>query len=276
MEKIKKPNAFDFLSTREFAVAVEQWAVKAFPGYSRRAFAKWAGIASPNFMSLVVEGKRSLRGQWLDGFGKAALLPTDQLEHLQALGRFEGAKSPARRNELLEKIHRDLANLNSHSLAGDQLEVLSHPLAWTLLQMLDFKDQTSNPGWFKRRLRASVSAALVADALFLLKRVGLVRMKNGKIQALQNTFKSSDQVRKSTNVIYHKNVLGEAAEMLDLLEPSERAFGSFTATVSHEKIDALKREINKFGEYLLNTYASRGPTDGEVMRLNIQLYTYLI
>ncbi len=272
MDKLTKPNSYDYLSTQEFARAIEDWAQGVFRGYSRRSFAKWAKIASPNFMSLVIDGKRPLRGRWLEGFCKAAQLPEEQIKYLRILSQFENVKNPRKRNELLEKIHQTLSELNTKSLASDQLEVLTHPLAWTVLQMLDLKGQTSSPIWFKQRLRFPASTGLVTEALGLLKRLGLTQVINGKIRPAQKVIESPDQVQKSTNVLFHKNVLSEAASMLDLVAPQERAFGSFTATVQAEKIEVLKQEINRFGQYLLTTYASSDVVDGEVVRLNIQLY----
>lgn len=267
-----KPNAFDFLSTQEFVIRIDQWAAGEFPGYSRRTFAKWAGVSSPNFMSLVIDGKRPLRGPWLEGLCKAAKIPADQAQHLRDLSDFEGTKNPRERNELLEKIHQSLSKKNSRSLAHDQLEVLTHPLAWTVLQMLDLKGHAGSPIWFKQRLRTSASAADVAEAIALLKRIGLAEGQGAKIRPAQHVVQSPDQVKKSTNSLFHKNVLQEATKMLDEVDPQERAYGSLTATVAKDKIEKLKQEINKFGQYLLSTYASSEPVEGEVFRLNIQLY----
>ena len=270
--KYRKPNALDFLATTEFAEQIELWASKTFPGYSRRTFAKWAGVASPNFMTLVLDGKRPLRGAWLDGFCKAAQLPADQCAHLKALSDFEATRDPRKRKEMLDKIHQSLAKLNARSLAQDQLDTLTHPLAWTILQMLDLKDQTGSPIWFKHRLRSRTAGAEVADALALLKRLGLTQTKGGKIRPLQKIVQSPDQVKRSSNALYHGNVLREAISMLDEVETTERAYGSLTVTVQKDKIEQLKSEVNKFGQYLLSNYASSEPVDGEVLRLNIQLY----
>jgi uncharacterized protein (TIGR02147 family) len=271
-DKYKKPNALDFLSTQDFVKQIDQWASKEFQGYSRRTFAKWAGISSPNFMSLVIDGKRPLRGKWLEGLCHATQLPDDQREHLRALSLFEGSKSPRKRKELLEKIHESLSKLNSRSLAHDQLEVLTQPLAWTVLQMLDLKDRSASPIWFKQRLRSRASSTDVVEALALLKRLGLTQKEGDEIRPAHRILKSSDQVTKSTNSLFHKSVLQEAIAILDQIAPEERAYGSFTATVAEDKIEQLKKEINKFGQYLLSTYAASGPVEGEVVRLNIQLY----
>ncbi len=268
-----RPLATYFLSTYEFAYSYDSWAKSNLRGYSRRAFAKWAKVSSPNFVSLVLSKKRTLKGEWLNGFIKAAKLAAEEETHLRKLNAFEEERSPEKRMQLLIEIRKTLSNSNIKSLAHDQLVLLTQPLAWVLYYMMDLKGQKNEPIWFKQRLRLlKVTAVEISEALQTLKRLGLVELKNEKLVTKEKLITSPDQIQKSTNAIFHENILDEAKLALRDLLPQDRSFGSLTATVESSKIQSLKNEVQEFGQYLLTKYASHEDVDGEVFRLNIQLY----
>ncbi len=273
MSATTRPRAQDFLSTRDYVRAFDVWAATGLRGYSRRAFARWARISSPNFLTLVVQGKRALSEAWLEGFLAAAKLERDEADHLRRLARLERTRDPRAQSEQLDEIRRRLARAGAPSLAADRLEILRRPLAWTLYHMLDLVDAEARPGWFKKRLRLGVAKAdEIQSLLGVLERLGLVRSDDEGWHSLEKKLESTDQLRRAENAAFHAHVLAEAAEAVQSLDPEERAFGSLTATVPRDKIEELKQEVNRFGRHLMERYATSNKTDGEVVRVNIQLY----
>ncbi len=270
---MKKPSTLNYLSTWDYVAAFDLWAQKNKPGYSKRNFAKWAKIKSPNFVSLLISQKRNLKGAWLNQFIIASQLSDTEGAYLRKLSLFENAKSSKEREKILEQIQSQFNKVEFSVLAGDQLEVLTDPKVWTLYHMLDLVDQQSTPIWFKQRLRFLKLTGIQIDESFKrLKRLNLIEVKDGSFQSKQKQLVSPDQIKNQTNSAYHKKILKEATIVLDELDPTERAFGSMTATVSKDKINDLKNEINKFGKYITAKYASNESVEGEVIRLNIQLY----
>jgi uncharacterized protein (TIGR02147 family) len=269
----EQPNIFNFLITRDYVAAFDKWAQTNIKPYSRRSFAHWAKVASPNFLTLVIGNKRHLTGDWLEGFIVAAKLPVAEAQHLRLISQFENTKDQTQKIKILEKIQKSFANSKVKNLAADQLQVLTDPAAWVIYHMLDLEDQERSLVWFKNRLRFyKLKGPEIQNSLDLLARLNLIEPKGKAYKSKEKYIESPDQIKKGANHFYHKNVLAEASEALDVLEPIERAFGSLTATVSREKIEKLKEEINQFGQHLLKTYASSEQVDGEVMRINIQLY----
>jgi len=270
---MEKPKTVSYLSTWEFVRDYDKWAQKNKPGYTKRSFAKWAKINSPNFVSLVISRKRTLKGVWLDKFIKASQLSSKEETHFRKLSDFENAKSTLERESILAQIKDNLSQDSMTCVSLDFIETLSNPNIWTVFHMLDLDDQECSPIWFKRRLRfVKIDGASINDYIKILERLKLVSRTDGKLISQQKQIISPDQVRAESNVLYHRQVLKEADTALNELEAQERAFGSMTATVARENISELKNEINKFGQYLITKYASKNTVDGEVYRLNIQLY----
>lgn len=270
---MKRPNALNYLATLEYVVDYDSWAKKGRPGYSKRNFAKWAKIKSPNFISLLISKKRTLKGEWLNKFILASQMTPPEVLHFKKISSFENAKTSFERERIFSEIKHQLNQEGLTNLATDQLEILTTPNVWTLYHMLDLSDQQSTPLWFKHRLRfLKMTGAEIDEALKMLQRLDLTKRQDGILQSKQKQLVSPDQIKSQSNVIYHKHILTEAALVLDEISADERAFGSMTATVSRDKISDLKKEISKFGQHLMTKYSSKEPVDGEVFRLNIQLY----
>lgn len=270
---MKKPNALNYLTTWDYVKDYDLWAQKNRTGYSKRTFAKWAKVQSPNFISLLISKKRTLKGEWLEKFISTSQMTANESAHFRRLSDFENAKSTSEREKIFVEIRTKLTHDGSANLVLDQLEILTQPELWILYHMLDLSDQQATALWFKHRLRfLKMSGAQVDEAFKTLQRLGLVEREKEVFHSKEKRLNSPDQIKAQSNATYHKHILQESALALVELSAEERAFGSMTATVEQEKIQDLKNEINKFGQYLMSKYASKGSVDGEVFRINIQLY----
>jgi uncharacterized protein (TIGR02147 family) len=269
----KRPVLRNYLCIRDFVADFDRWAKTNLRGYSRRAFARWGNIESPNFLTLVIKGQRALKGQWLDGFIKAAGLETLDAKYLKLLSQFENTRNADDRGLVLEEIKEHLKDHGQKSIAGDQLEILTNPVAWTVYHMMDLIDHSKSPIWFKKRIRfLNLDTEKIIESISILKRIGLIKESESSYLSLEHQLYSPDQIQKDSNHRFHKNILEESLNALENLEPSERSFGSLTATVREDQISELKKEVGKFGQLLLKKYSSKGKVEGEVYRMNIQLY----
>jgi uncharacterized protein (TIGR02147 family) len=268
-----RPQAWDFLTTREFVAAFDAWARGHLRGYSRRAFARWAKIPSANALTVIISGERHLSQTWLGPFVRGAKLSDDEAEYLGKLVELESATDRKRREELLESIQLLVAKRGVTSLAGDTLELLRNPLAWTLYSMTGLAGQDGTPKWFKSRLVEKVAMPEIHKALDLLVRLDLVeRDERGALRAKAVHLESPDQFKDAQNSAFHRHVLGEAGRVLDTYAPATRAFGSLTLTVDAEDEAAFRDEVNRFGRKMLKKYGKPGPLRGQLFRVNIQLY----
>ena len=267
------PKTENYLSSRDFVAAYDQWAVKHVANYSRRAFAQWAKVKSPNFITLVISGRRSLQGAWLEAFCRTSRLAADQISLLKELCAVEAEKDFEAKFRYLQAYRERLRKSFQASLALHQLDLLRSPLAWTLLQVIELKGSSTKASWFKKQLRSKVSAEEVEAALLSLRSCGLIVLGKGRWIATHAHYSSPDQIQTAENAAFHERMLAEGLDVLRKYDPADRSFGSLTLCVRRRDEDLLKAEIQKFGRYLASTYGSGYPVDGNCYRLNLQLYS---
>lgn len=268
-----QPKAWDFTSTRAYIGAFDLWAKQYWKKYSRRAFASWGKISSPNCLTLIVNGKRSLSKGWLLGFVRAAKLENTEAKYLGLLVDLEHSTDFNEREEILQKMHSTLHSNSILSIAGDHLELVRNPNAWTLYHMLSLSDQNGEAFWFKSRLIKKLSVDEIREAIDLLKRLNLVVESNkGVLRAKESKLESGDQFQSAENRIFHRHALDEAKHALEDIPIEKRNFGSLTIAIPFNREEEFKKEINQFGLRLLEKYESATQVNGNLFRINIQLY----
>ena len=274
MEKSRRPQAFDFLTVRDFIAAYDEWAAGHLkPSYSRRALAKRAGVNSPNFMTLIINGTRKPQGVWLEGFLKATKIAAAEGDYLLMLAKMENTKDVQERHKDLNKIETFLNRHGKNSIAAATVELAKDPLAWDLLQLLDLVDCDSTVGWFKRRLRRKASVPEIRSGLQALQKLNLVKMNRSGAFVPSNTHMSTpDQIKPAENLSFHSYVLSEAKELLIEMDPSERSFGSLTLGLPQSRVEEFKSEVSVFAKSLIRRYGDSSRKSDEVFRLNIQMY----
>ncbi len=88
-EKIKDaghtPNLFDYFDYREYLQDYYQFHKKRNSSYSYRLFARKAKLGSPNYLKLVVDGKRRITDRTLFQFARGLGLNRDEEKYFREL-----------------------------------------------------------------------------------------------------------------------------------------------------------------------------------------------
>jgi len=273
-KKPGRPQVWSHLSTSSYVSSFDRWAKESLPNYSRRAFAKWAKIASPNALTLVIQGKRALSKDWLGKFSTTAKLSEAEAKYLQKLWEIEQSKNSEEQSRLFDEAIGIVSKNADMSLAGDTLQLIANPQMWTLFHLLDLNDVEQSPKGFKERLLAkNTSAEEILNSLKTLLRLKLIEKdQHGNYRKLSSVIESPDQMQAAQNSRFHKFVLDESLEFLNERKPEERAFSSLTIAVPKELISEFKKEANLQLRKILQKYSKEGAIDGELFRINLQLY----
>src|SRR5689334_749136 len=72
--------------------------------FSYRSFSKRAGVASPNYLKLVIEGKRNLSAKMAERFGHACGLDADASRYFVNLVAFNQAKTSIERAQCYDRL----------------------------------------------------------------------------------------------------------------------------------------------------------------------------
>jgi uncharacterized protein (TIGR02147 family) len=266
-------NVFEFLDYRAYLRAVYAAEKQRRPAFSHRYFSRLAGLRSPNFLKLVMDGERNLGPDTVPKFVSALGLVGEAAAFFCDLVVFTQAQSVAEKNRAFERIAASRRFRGARRIDGDLFTYLSHwyyPAVRELTAHTDFRE---DPKWIARQLRPRISPADAERALSLLLSLGLVvrDQKTGRIVRGEPTLTTEHEVSSLAVKNFHRQMLERASDAIDAARPHQRDLAALTACVSVRTAALVKERIHRFREEI--TQLCDDDQQGEVVyQLNVQWF----
>ena len=264
---------YDFLDYRAYLRAHYEAAKRTQRSFSFRSFSKLAGLRSPNFLKLVIEGERNLGADSVPRFCVALALEAPEAEFFADLVAFNQATSLAEKNRAFERISASRRFRAARRIDGDLFAYLSHWYNPAIRELAGRTDFSEDPRWIASQVRPRISPTEAAEAMRLLLSLGLlVRDANsGRILRGEPTLTTEHEVRSLGAAAFHRQMIERAGESLETVPAALRDLAALTVCISPETAARVKERIHQFREAL--TELCDSDTAGAVVyQLNIQWF----
>lgn len=271
---MKRPPIFKYDNYRVYLKDWYDWMKETKPGFSYRAFSRWAGFKSPNQLMLVIKGERAIALKSIDKYLKVLGLKKTEKKYFELLVKFNQAGDMVRKNEYLEELSAYWLKRGTH-LEGQQLKYLTNWYYAAIREMVSFKDFKENSAWIAKRLGGRITPAQARQAIRTLLELGLLkRDKRGRLKQSDTYVTTGNEVASVAAFLYHRQMIGQAMESLKE-KPSElRNITALTFSVRKQDYDNLVEEINEFRKRVISLLQNRKEQDRDEMlyQLNIHLF----
>jgi uncharacterized protein (TIGR02147 family) len=245
-------------------------------GFSFRQFSQQAGLSSPNFYKLVIEGQRNLTEQSIEQTIGALGLSGSSADYFRCLVQWNQSKTDNEKAEWLLKLEACMPAHRRHELQLETLEYLSHWLYPVMREMVLWDEFRDDPYWVQRRLPTHVDLKLINQALLFLKKSDfIVKDESGRFKLRDDIILSSDEVRSLAIRNYHRHVLDQAASMLEALPVDQREFGAIIINMPEASLGEMKAKLKAFRDELLAwsmAEAKKSQGNDAVIQFNFQMY----
>ena len=140
---VNPPDLSDFLNYRDYLKAYYQFRKKAsandFRPYNYQVFSAAANIKSPNYLKMIIEGRRNLSEDMIEKFAKALGFQKNQTEEFRLLVLMNQSEETASRNVYLKSLSefRVEQKLKSGEINRQSWEKIPNWTAWVILAMVD-------------------------------------------------------------------------------------------------------------------------------------------
>jgi len=243
------------------------------PVFSYRYFAKRAGYSSPNFLMLVIQGKRNLTEESIDRFSQALKLSARETKFFELLVNYAQAKDAERKQNYYQQLLAFPECARVRQLEKEQYEFLStwyYPAILELVRLAEFQE---DPNWIAGRLNHAVTPKQAREAIeLLLKLKLLIRDEPGKLEISDQPITTGEEAQFLAAYSYHEQVIAHARVALTEQTPEEREFGGMTMALSLEQLNKVKGMIRDFRKLVIH-YLSKPQGDPTgVYQFNLQLF----
>ena len=241
-------------------------------GFSYRSFSRRAGLTSPNYLKLVIDGKRNLSAAMAKRFGEACGLARDDQRYFVDLVAFGQATSLADRDQYYARLTGFQRYRQAHKL---DLAHAAYYSAWympAIRELAARSDFNATPSWIARQLVPAITVSEAQRALDTLLELGLlVKDEDGSVKQQDVLLSTGPETRGLHIASYHRTMMQRAMESIDLVGPKDRDISSLTLCLGREGVRAFKDRVQRFRKELLELSALEDDPE-QVVQLNFQLF----
>ncbi|WP_413559010.1 TIGR02147 family protein [Bdellovibrio sp. HCB209] len=276
------PVLSDYMSYREYLADFYQYKRKASKGslrqYNYAVFSAAANIKSPNYLKMIIEGKRNLSEDMIGKFGKALGFNKEQTEEFRLLVNFTQATDPADRNIFLKKMseHRVGVKLKTGEIDRKSFEKVPNWVAWIVYAMVDQEGVSFDTASLKALLRGKASEDEIENSLQALIASGELRKdeKTGEIKKARSLTESPEDIPVALVRKLQSQLMYLGLESIYQDQPTDREFGTLTMSLTKAEFEEIKFKLRQMrkGLHKDNSIARMKSKGERVYQLNIQLF----
>lgn len=263
-------DVFKYRDYREFLSAF--YAHKKPTGLSYRAFARSAGLGAPNYLKLVIDGKRNLSSDMAERFAMACRLNVEATEYFKLLVAFNQASNDEERNALHERMTSFSRFRSTQRLDLAEKEYYSSWYIPAVRELVVCSGFSEDPAWIANTLKPSISEKEAARALEVLLSLGLVE-RDERGQLVQSSRAVTTGVQASGLYVrnYHAEAMQRAVQAMQTVPSEERYISALTLSASASTLADVRRRVIEFRQELV-ALCDADPAPTQVFQLNLQMF----
>ncbi|MDG0815131.1 TIGR02147 family protein [Bdellovibrio svalbardensis] len=276
------PVLSDYMNYRQFLADFYKFKRQASKGalraYNYAVFSAAANIKSPNYLKMIIEGKRNLSDDMIGKFGKALGFNKENTEEFRLLVQFTQATDPADRNMFLKKLseHRVGVKLKSGEIDRKSFEKVPNWVAWIIYAMVDQDGVSFDTASLKKLLRGKASEDEIETSLNTLVASGDLRRDEvtGELKKARSLTESPEDIPVALVRKLQSQLMYLGLESLYQDQPTDREFGTLTMSLTKTEFEEIKFKLRQMRKSInKDNSIARMKTKGErVYQLNIQLF----
>lgn len=269
------PNLFNYFDYREYLHDYYLFHKRKNSAYSYRLFARKAKLGSPNYLKLVVDGKRRITDRTIYQFARGLGLSRDEEKYFRELVMYQEVSDPDSKDLHLRSLLKYQEKQRTPVLlSADKIKFLldwHHAIIRELVVTKDFKE---DPAWIAKRLGSKITESQARESIELLLRLQILeRDAQGRLQQKEPLLTSSDEVPAHVIRSLHRTYLRKATNCIFSVPVERRELSGVVVSIPNQKIKEVKEELKEFRKKLNRKYGLEKEGD-DVYFIGLYLFPF--
>ena len=263
-------DVFRYLDYRAFLA--DFYKAKKRKGFSYRAFSRAAGLGAPNYLQLVIDGKRNLTPPMAARFAAACGLAGDAAEYFEQLVEFNQARGVERRNAGYARIAAFDRYRRGHKL---ELAHAAYHSTWYLPAIRELVTSPrfdEDPARLATLLWPPIKPSEAKFAIDTLLELGMIeRDPHGRLRQTSAVVSTGPETLGLHIANYHAEMMRRATQSIELVPAAQRDISALTFCIGASGLARVKKRIQEFRKELI-ALVEADPDREQVVQLNLQLF----
>lgn len=268
-----EPRIFDYSDYRKFIEAFYTAKnARMKRRYSYRAFAKEAGFASPNYICLIIQGKKNIAEEGIHGLAQAMKLTKRERDFFEALVYFNQATNAEKKEYYFRRVCAFKEFAAGHRLLREQYEYFSKWYNVAIRELVSLPEFRQDTQWIARKLNPPISPKEAKEALDLLYALGLIkREKGGRFVLADPHLCTDDEIHSTMAVNFHREMMQRGIDSLQH-EAHDRDLSAITMALDRHQFEEIKRRTAEFRKEVQSYLIENPRVPDRVCQLNFQFF----
>lgn len=240
---IKKTSIFQFICYQDYLKEYFGSRKKADPKFSHRFLSKRLGLTSPNFIMMVMQGKRKLTREMANKISQEFKLSKKESEYLECMVEFSRTESAREKDRYFSRMMELRKNTNVNKLVDYQYEFYAKWYNLPVRELATYPEFKGNYSWLAKKVSPPITPGQAKDSIGLLLKLGLIKKKgNGFVRgsALVTTGPEVSSVAVSN---FHRTMAQLGSAAVDTVPKDERDITACTVNISAKGFEGIKEAI---------------------------------
>ncbi len=259
-------NIYNFTDYRDFLKDRYRQLKETDPAFSFRFFSKQAGFGSPNYLKLVMDGKRNLSDEAIGKFAKGLRLDAYEAEYFKYMVGYNQCEEKMKREVYEAKLHYLRELFKVKELIPEHYDYYHEWYHAAIRGMVKQSSVKNDPKVIAKSLSPQIDEEQAMTSVALLKKLGYIAETNeGMLEAL--TGKEEREEVAQVQKIYYEQMAELAAKSLYTQGTETQKFESVTVSIPADKVAEVKEKIR-----LLVAEVASNSGGEQVYQFNVQLF----
>lgn len=252
-------NEIKIFNYEDFRKYLEDWfgREQKANGLTFRDVSAQLGFKSPNYLWLIIRGKRGLSRDAQNKIAAFLGLSPKETEYFRLMVDFGQAKTLEQKKAALNAMQAFLKK-KGFELKAEQYHYLTHWHYAAIFEMIQLKDFQPDGEWIAARLNHLITPAQARKSLAVLEHLGLIEKDAAaKLKQKQAYVTTGNQAQMLASVLYHEQMTELVLDAIKNKAPTERNVTALTFTMRKKDFDDLVAEMDQFRKRLVGFLQSR-------------------
>ncbi len=239
---------FEYQNYRQYLSDYYSEAKRLKPHFSFRSFAMKAKLNSPNYLKLVIDGKRRITEAQIPKFVTGLSLKNYEASYFIGMVNLENTPT----EEMRTYYANQLRHLKKISKASPQIldeniqEQLSHWEIWLLREYFQIPNISIHPEQILKNFIFPTQKEKIQNSLETLLKLGLLERSDSGIRATQSILIMGDKIKSEALKNLHKEYLDLAKESIDKVPKSDRRLAGLTLALKKSDFEQISKQFLKY------------------------------
>ncbi len=268
MEEI---DVYQFTNYRKYIKAYFDERKKHDRKFSHRYLSQRLGLSSPNFIMMVMQGKRNLTRSLAYKISQEFNQDENEAEYFESIVGFAQAKTNKEKDRYFQKIISLRRNCSVEKIEEHQYEYYSNWYNLVIRELVTYPEFKNNYNWLAKKVSPPITHSQTKRSVELLLKLGLIK-RNGTSYVRSSLLISTGQEVFSLAIVnFHRKMAELAAASLDTSSHDERDITACTVNISETGIGEIKKVIAECRKKVLSIAEADTPAD-RVYQINFQVF----